>query len=107
MLPVDPRGVAAIHEAGHAVVSLSLRTGVCTVDIRVGVDGREGRTNSHHRAGRFQGSRDVMERRGATTLGGMAAVWLASGRQEEHRLSPGDVLPGWTLRLRDSPCRPL
>lgn len=26
----------------------------------------------------------------------MAAVWLASGRQEAHRRSAGDMLGGWT-----------
>jgi ATP-dependent Zn protease len=95
LLPKDPRAVAAIHEAGHAVVSLALQTGVRRTDILPGRNGREGLTNYHHRAGRFEGSRAVMERRGATVMGGMAAVWLASGREEKHRISPGDVGAVW------------
>jgi ATP-dependent Zn protease len=97
VLPKDPRAVAAIHEAGHAVVSAVLRTGVMRGDIHRTDDGREGLTKYSHFAGMFQGSQAVMERRGATTLGGMAAVWIASGKQEQHRLSPGDMLPGWTF----------
>jgi hypothetical protein len=96
MLPEDPRAVAAIHEAGHAVVSLELHTGVRRVDIHHTEDDREGLTSYHHRARRYEGSRAVMARRGATTLGGMAAVWLASGRQQEHKFSKGDMIPGWT-----------
>jgi hypothetical protein len=95
MLPKDRRAVAAIHEAGHAVVSLALRTGVTSVDIKPGKDGREGLTSYHHIAGRFQGSRDVLERRCSTVLGGMAAVWLASGKREQDRLSLGDRGAVW------------
>ena len=51
MLPKDPRAVAAIHEAGHAIVSLALRTGVRRVDITPTPDGREGLTK-YNRHGR-------------------------------------------------------
>jgi hypothetical protein len=95
VLPEDPRAVAAIHEAGHAVVSVALQTGVRRVNIYRTEECREGLTSYHHSAGRFQGSRDVMERRGATVMGGMAAVWLASGKDEKHRLSPGDMGASW------------
>jgi ATP-dependent Zn protease len=96
MLPEDPRAVAAIHEAGHAIVSVVLRTGVRRVDIAPCADGREGLTKYKRHGQPYQGSRDVQERRGATTLGGMAAVWLASGRQQKHRHSPGDMWAGLT-----------
>jgi ATP-dependent Zn protease len=95
-LPDDPRVVAAIHEAGHAIVSLALRTGVRTVDIHNRAEGHEGLTKYRRRGKPYQGSRDVHERRGATALGGMAAVWLASGKQNDHRFSPGDMFPGLT-----------
>lgn len=91
MLPKDPRAVAAIHEAGHAVVSAVLRTGVRRVDITATDDGREGLTKYKRNGKPYQGSRDMHERRGATAIGGMAAVWLASGRQRRYRHSPGDM----------------
>lgn len=94
-LPKDSRVVAAIHEAGHAVVSVVLRTGVRRVDIHSTADSWEGLTSyrpySEHR---WQGTEDAIRRRGATKLGGMAAVWLASGRHPEHRHSMGDMLGG-------------
>lgn len=96
-LPNDPRAVAAIHEAGHAVVSVVLRTGVRRVDINPGADGREGLTSYRpYNEHRWQGTRDAIKRRGATKLGGMAAVWLASGRQRKHRHSGGDMFGGLT-----------
>ena len=95
-LPDDPRAVAAIHEAGHAIVSLALGTGVRRVDIVRTDGGREGLTKYRRRGKPYEGSRDVLERRGATALAGMAAVWLASGRKQGHRHSIGDMFPGLT-----------
>jgi hypothetical protein len=93
-LPKDPRAVAAIHEAGHAVVSVVLRTSVRRVDINPGADGREGLTKYRRSGEPHQGTRDMLERRGATTLAGGAAVWLAADKRGP-RWSPGD----WGLSM--------
>ena len=90
MPPPLPRKVAAIHEAGHAVVSVVLKTGVTRVDIEIVPGGREGLTGFRPLPNRFAGSRDQLTRRGTTAMGGMAAEWLASGKVGKPRLSMGD-----------------
>jgi hypothetical protein len=87
--PLPPQ-VRAVHEAGHAVVSVVLRTGVTRVDIADGPNGREGLTSYRPVPYRYAGSRDVLARRGTVALGGMAAEWLSSCKVGKPHLSMGD-----------------
>jgi hypothetical protein len=97
---VISRQEAALHEAGHVVVSLATRTGVRRVEV---IDrGRSwGGLTSYRRDDLTDSSRrDVVERRALTTVGGIAAEWAAAGRPSGSKHEPPDVIAGLDLVLR-------
>jgi hypothetical protein len=85
------REQAALHEAGHAVISLVLRTGVSRVQVIEGPESWAGLTSYRRSDLRHNSPRDVVERRALTTVGGIAAERVAAGRPDDSEHEPPDV----------------
>jgi hypothetical protein len=97
---VITRQEAALHEAGHVVASLILRTGVSSVQV-IERGTSWGGLTSYRRADMHDGTRrNVVERRALTTVGGIAAVWAAAGRPEGAAFEPPDVFAALDIICR-------
>jgi hypothetical protein len=97
---VITRQDAALHEAGHVVVSLLLRTGVSRVQV-IDRGTSWGGLTSYRRADMHDHTRrNVVERRALTTVGGVAAEWSAAGRPEGAAFEPPDVFATLDLICR-------
>jgi hypothetical protein len=95
-----PRETAALHEAGHVVVSLATRTGVRRVQV-IDRGTSWGGLTSYRRDDLTESSpQNVVKRRALTTLGGIAAEWAAAGRPRGSKHEPPDVFAGLDFVLR-------